>query len=161
MTQFKIVKPINFGPWTIGSKDYGPQCPSCHVPINSYAPKVGDTIEGEIVNGNYYVYINSQKQLRTGKGILFPINTNGAASTQAQSSVQFITEDHLELVPSTPPVEPEPQEPVSGDPLASHSPNNPETPYNVGQTVCWICENRVPVLVGLFLLIALIILISK
>lgn len=158
MSTYKIVTPVDFGPWTIGDHNYGPNCPSCKVPLNNYAPKVNDTVEGEIITGNYYTYSNGQKHLNTGRGILFPINTNGSASTQAQSTIQFITEDHLALV--LPPVEPEPQLEPSNPP-ASHGPSNPEKPYNIGQTVCWICENRVPVLVGLLLLIGLVLLINQ
>lgn len=160
MSQYKIVKPVDFGPWTIGDKNYGPQCPSCKVPLNNYAPRVNDTVEGDIQAGSYYVFLNGQKQLRTGRGIFFPINTNGQASTQAQSTIQFITEDHLALVlPSTPPVEPEPQPEPSNLPV-SENPTDPKPVSQVGQTACWICENAKPILIGLLIFVGIVILFN-
>lgn len=159
MSAYKIVKPVDFGPWTIGDKNYGPQCPSCVVPINNYAPRVGDTVDGEIQTGSYYVYYNNQKNLKTGRGIFFPINTNGSASTQAQSTIQFITEDHLALVVQpNPSVEPEPQPEPSNPPLSE----NPTKPVSqVGQTACWMCENAKPILIGLLLFIGIVLLFNK
>lgn len=157
MAKYKITKPVDFGPWTIGDKNYGPACPSCKVLLNNYAPRVGDIVEGEIQMGNYYVYFNNQKHLRTGRGIFFPINTNGPASTQAQSTIQFITEDHLAL--EIEPVEPEPNNP--GSPNNPASPTNPETPSNTGQTICWLCENRMAVIWGILIIVVLAVLIGK
>lgn len=86
--KYKVTKTIDFGSATIGDANYGPNCKSCTVPINNYAPKVGDVLEGSLV------------QITQGgpKGLIYKIRTNGAASTQGQSSDQFITEDKLEEV---------------------------------------------------------------
>lgn len=157
MAQYKITKPINWGPYTIGDKNYGPQCPSCKVPINNYAPQVGQIVEGDLENATYYVYYNNQKHLTTGAGIRFPIYTNGAASTQAQSTIQFIPQDHIE--PYTPPAPPvDPELPVQNEPPIS-TPDKPEN--EVGKTVCFLCENRGPVVVGLFLLVLLVVLLNQ
>lgn len=159
MSKYQITKPVDFGPWTIGDKNYGPGCPSCKVPLNNYAPKVGDTVEGDIITGNYYTFSNNQKHLKTGRGVLFPIYTNGAASTQGQSTIQFITEDHLALVvPPTPPTEP--QEPVQNEPPAVEDPNN-TTPYHPGQTACWLCENGGAMLIGLLIFIGLVFILNQ
>lgn len=154
MSQYKITKPVDFGPWTIGDKNYGPQCPSCKVPMNNYAPRVGDTIEGEMETATYYQYYNNQKHLKTGNGVRFVIATNGQASTQGQYTVQFITDDHLELV--QPVVEPEPS-----NPSVSENPTNPKSVSQVGQTACWICENTKPILIGLLIFVGLTVIFSK
>lgn len=159
MSKYTITKPVDFGPWTIGDKNYGPQCPSCKVPMNNYAPKVGDTIEGEMETASYYQYYNNQKHLKTGNGVRFVIATNGAASTQGQYTVQFITEDHLALeIPPTPPIEPEPQPEPSNPPVSN--PTDPKPVSQVGQTACWICENAKPILIGLLLFIGIVLLFN-
>lgn len=157
MAKFIITKPVDFGPWTIGDKNYGPACPSCHVPINNYAPKVGQVVEGNIETRNYYWFDGTKKVLKTGKGISWEIATNGPASTQAQRSIQFITEDHLQPYeePSTNPQNPEP--PTEPEPPVSESSDE----SMVGKTACWICENWIAVIVFLILAIAIFTMLNK
>lgn len=155
MAKYKIVKPVNFGNGSIGDKNYGPQCPSCWVPVNTYAPKVGDTIEGiiETVNIN-----NGYGQMVPMTGIVYRIRTNGAASTQFQSSDQLIPQDYLALeIEPQAPVEPSTSNPTS----PGSSENTTPSKNNVGETICWICENRVPVIIGFFLLVLLVILLNQ
>lgn len=139
MATFEIIKPINWGPWTIADKNFGPDCLSCHAPINNYAPKVGQTIEGNL---EVRQYKDANKQLQTGRGVLYEIKTNGPASTQAQTSTQFITEDHLRLTE-------EPVNPVE-PPLP---PPNPEV-VEPNSKPCWICDN-----IGYILIVVLIVVI--
>ena len=158
MAQFKIVKPIIFGNFTILNQD---GCPSCFVPINDYAPKVGQIIEGEIVtrrvpdgNGGF--------PIRTG--LIWSIMTNRDASTQGQRSIQFIDIDHLQSI-QEPGVKDEAidsdSQDNSGDEVESHGPSNPETPFHVGSAACWMCENKVPVITGVIIIIGLVVIFSQ
>lgn len=154
MAKYKIVKPVDFGPWTIGDKNYGPSCPSCQVPINNYAPKEGDIVEGTIVTRNYYVFYDNKKSLKTGRGISWPIATNGAASMQGQKSDQFITEDHLELyVEPAIAEDPNPSNPLLQDPIT----DNPSTPMELMDDSCWICRHKTLIIVAILILAILII----
>lgn len=150
MAQYKITKQVDFGNFTIGDKNYGPACPSCMVPINNYAPKIGDVIEGTletkpISDGNGHIV--------TMTGITWPIRTNGSASTTGQTSIQFISQDHFQPVV------------VPGDgggngDQPNPNPIDPNVPTNntesqPKETGCWMCENKIPILIGILLLVGL------
>lgn len=144
MAQFRIIKTVDFGNFTIGDKNYGPACPSCKVPINNYAPKVGDIIEGVLETKTFSV-----NGPQTVTGVSFPIRTNGNQSTTAQISDQFISQDHLELVAEAAPEIPQtPGQPVSDSPK--------------GAVACWICENKIiPVILVILALVVLFLYLNK
>ena len=158
MAQFKVTKPINFGNFTILDKQ---GCQVCHEPINNHAPKVGQIIEGEIVTRRVP---DGNGGLPVRTGIIWPIMTNGEASTQGQRSIQFIDVDNLQPV-QVPVIDNEVANPVPSDDtneeVESHGPTNPETPFNTGDAVYWICENKWPVIIGLLILIGLVVIFSQ
>lgn len=89
--KYQVTKQIDFGPYTI----LGPSgSPADYVPLNNYAPKVGDILEGTLVtqpvnDGNGHT--------TTLTGLVYPIMTNGAQSTTGQTSIQFIPQDYLQV----------------------------------------------------------------
>lgn len=139
MSKFKITKPVDFGPYTIT----GPTgLQSDKVPLNNYAPKVGQVIEGNIVT---MPVNNGNGQTVTRTGIVWPIRTNGNASTQAQTSIQFIPQDYFEpYVEETP----QSEEPTT---ITPGTPENPETPNGGDNGSCWICDN-----VGIIVIVVLL-----
>lgn len=155
MAQYRITKPVDFGNFSIATKDYGPACLSCFAPINDYAPKVGQVIEGVVVtkaisDGNGHT-VNKT-------GIVWPIYTNGQASTTGQISIQFITQDHFQpvAVPGDGGGSGDQPHPNPTDP---NVPTN-ETPSQMENSVCWICENKIPMLIGILLIVVLIIILK-
>lgn len=140
MAQYKVVKKVDFGPYTILGKS-GLQ--SDQVPLNNYAPKVGDIIDGEIGS-----------QVRHGMtitGVVFPIATNGSASTTGQMSTQIIPLDDVEAY--TPPA------PGNDQPQGNPPTPNPETPGLVEQGKCWFCQNKGKLAIGAFLLLILVVIL--
>lgn len=162
MAQFKITKKVDFGPYTITGPTGGQLD---NVPLNNYAPKIGDIIKGDLVtkpinDGNGHTEIKT--------GIVWSIMTNGSASTQGQTSIQFISQDFFEPYPlpdngnagddnSTPhPIDP-----------ANNTDNNPapsnegNTSNGTGEENCWICENKIPVLIAILILIGLVFVFNN
>lgn len=145
MAQYKIIKPVDFGKASIGDKNYGPSCPSCWVPINNYAPKVGQIVEGTLETRGYK---DANGVDRIGTGISWVIATNGSASTQGQRSIQFITEDHLQAY-TAPTVDPQPSVP------SNPAQENSSSQEQVKDGSCWVCEHKI----GLLLIAAAIVVL--
>lgn len=109
MAKYKVVKQVDFGPYTI----LGPTgLQSDQVPINNYAPKIGDIIEGDI--GSQVIHGV------TISGIVFPIATNGSLSISAQKTVRIVPMDTVEPYVAPMP-NPHPSTPT---------PSNPSNPSN-------------------------------